>query len=294
VPKAAAPARGVFSCGAAALVIAKPGITAAAALAGAAGLVLGSRGVPAAGTLLACVASIATAAAGAAILNGILDAPLDARMPRLGARVAALRALGTRRALLLALLLVAAGVGAAGRFLNGAAALLVLAAAAGYVLLYTLCLKRRSPYGAVPGGIAGALPVLIGHAAASTRPGAGAVILFLVMLLWQPPHFWALALRYQDEYRRAGVPVLPVAFGEPYTRILIFIYALALLPLSLGLWLLGPCSAAFAAAAALLWIGFAGSLYAHAVRGRRFGRAFGASIAYIVGLLAAVIVDLAA
>lgn len=281
------------ACPASWIVISKPGIAAGVALAGAAGMALGGRGMPPAGTAFACVGSIVAAAAGAAILNGILDAPLDARMPRLSARVAAMRSVGTRPALVLALLLVAAGLVVAFAFLNAAAAALVLAAVLGYVVLYTLHFKRRSPYGTIPGGIPGALPILIGYVSAAPRPGVDAFLLFLVMVMWQPPHFWSLALKYQDDYRGAGIPVLPAAFGESYTRTLMFVYAAALLPLSLGLWALGPCSGSFALASAALWVYFVASLYAHAVRSRRFGRAFGASILYILLLLVAVIVDLA-
>lgn len=287
-----APAAGICAR-ASALALLKPGIALAVALAGMAGMVLAARALPPMGKAVACVGSTVAAACGAAILNGVFDAPSDARMPRLVARVAALRAVGTARALFLAALLVGAGLAAAARFLNPEAALLIAAAVACYAGLYTLYFKRRSPYGTVPGGIPGALPVLVGYAAVSPRLGADGILLFLVMLLWQPPHFWTLALRCRDEYREAGLPVLPVVRGEPYTKAAIFIYAVALLPLSMGLWIAGPCSGRFAAAAAALWIYFIYSLYFHAVRAPRFGQAFRASILYILGLLLAVILDLA-
>ena len=114
------------------------------------------------------------------------------------------------------------------------------------------------------------------------------------MLLWQPPHFWALALKYQEDYRSAGFPVMPVALGETYTKILIFAYAAALLPLSLGLWGLGYCSSGYALAVLSLGGFFLFSCYRNIVTSRRFGRAFGASILYILGLLLAVIIDVSA
>ncbi|MCL5966178.1 MAG: heme o synthase [Deltaproteobacteria bacterium] len=294
--KAAGGARaGVAAPGhaASALLISKPGIAAGVALAGLAGMVLAARGMPEAKTILAGLGSIVAAASGAAILNGVLDEPMDVRMPRLSGRVAALGTVGKRGALLLAAFLILAGLTAARRSLNPVATTLVATAVVSYAGLYTLWFKRRSPYGTIPGGVPGALPVLIGYTAVTPRLGADGVLLFLVMLLWQPPHFWSLALKYQDEYRAAGVPVLPAVLGEPYTKTLIFIYAAALLPLSLGLWALGYCSASFAAAAGVLWAYFVASLYFRAVRSRRFGRAFGASILYILGLLLAVILDLA-
>jgi len=275
-----------------AVLIAKPGIAAGVAVAGMAGMVLAEEGIPSPRVLLLCLSSILLAASGSAILNGIFDSRMDARMPRLSGRVAAMRRVGARGAVCLAILLIACGLFLAYRFLNGTAALLVLSAILSYTLLYTLVLKRRSPYGTIPGGIPGALPVLIGYSAVSGRIGPDGWILFLVMLLWQPPHFWALALKYQDQYRDAGVPVLPVVRGEPYTRVLIFLYAVALLPMSLALWAFGYCSGRFAAAAVLLWAGFLLSYYRNAVARRRYGRAFGASIVYLMGLFAALVGDI--
>ncbi len=257
-------------------------------------MTLAAGGLPDGRTAAVTLACIVAAASGAAIVNGLLDAPLDARMARLSGRVAALRAVGGRRALALSLVLVAAALAAAWLWVNALAALLILSAVLSYSILYTLYFKRRSPYGTIPGGIPGALPVLVGYAAASGRIGLPGLVLFFVMLLWQPPHFWTLALKCREDYRAAGIPVMPVARGETYTRILIFVYAVALLPLSLALWVFGACSAAFAWAAALLWTYFVLSCYRNAVAARRFGKAFGASVVYMMGLLAAVIVDVAA
>jgi len=273
------------------VLIAKPGIAAGVAMAGVAGMVLAASGAPPPHLLVPCLASILLAASGSAILNGIFDARMDARMPRLSGRVAALRQVGTRGAIGLAILFIAGGLFLAVRYLNGLAALLVLAAVLSYAVLYTLILKRRSPYGTIPGGIPGALPVLIGYSAVAGRIGTDGWILFLLMLLWQPPHFWALALKHREEYRDAGVPALPVVRGEAYTRVLIFLYAVALLPMSLALWAFGYCSGTFAAVAFLLWAGFLLSSYRNAVASRRYGRAFGASIVYLMGLFAALVLD---
>lgn len=274
-----------------AVLIAKPGISAGVAVAGLSGMVLARRGLPEPSVALVCLASILLAASGSAILNGIFDASTDARMPRLSGRVAAMNRVGRRGAALLAAAAIFAGLLLSYRGLNGTAALLVLAAVLSYSVLYTLYLKRRSPYGTIPGGVPGALPVLIGYAAVSGGIGLDGWILFLVMLLWQPPHFWALALKHQQEYREAGIPVLPVVRGEAYTRVLIFLYAMALLPLSLALWAFGYCSGWFAAFAAVLWGAFLLLSYRNAVARPRYGRAFGASIAYLMFLLAAVIAD---
>src|SRR3990172_1807753 len=205
------------------------------------------------------LAMIIAAASGAAIVNGILDAPMDARMPRLSVRVEAMNKVGGQGTLAL-----------------------------------SLGLKRRPPYGTIPGGIPGALPVLIGYSAVAGRLGADGIMLFLVMLLWQPPHFWALALAHMEEYRDAGVPVLPVALGEPYTKILIFLYAVSLLPTTIALWAFGYCSGGFALISLLLFFFFFFFFYRNVVGRRRYRRAFGASIFYILGILLAVIVDVSA
>jgi protoheme IX farnesyltransferase len=273
------------------LLIAKPGIAAGVTLSGMAGMVLAGKGLPSAATAAAALGCIFLAASGSAIANGLLDSDRDSRMRRLDARVSALGTVGRKEALALSLGLIAISLSLSWRFLSGPATLLLLGAAASYALLYTLYLKRRSPYGTVPGGIPGALPVLIGYAAVSPRIGADGVLLFLLMILWQPPHFWALALQHQEDYRSAGFPAMPVALGETYTKILIFLYAAALLPLSLGLWWLGACSGGYASAAVVLGVYFLFSCWRNIVFAPRYGKAFGSSILYILGILLAVIVD---
>ena len=274
-----------------AILLVKPGIVAAVTLAGFSGMVLAGRGVPKPGKTLLTLACILAAACGSAALNTVLDAGIDEKMPRLTRRIAALRALGRGNVAAAAGTAIAASMLLSARFLNATTCLLLGAAAAGYALLYTLVWKRRSPYGTIPGAVPGALPVLIGYAAVNPRLGMDGVLLFLILVLWQPPHFWALALRHQAEYRAAGVPVLPVAFGEPYTKVLIFLYAAALLPLSLSLWALGYLSARFGWAAFLLGAGFLAVFYRDTVATRRFGRAFAASIVYLTLLLLALLAD---
>ncbi len=226
------------------------------------------------------------------MLNGVLDAPLDLRMARLQKRVAALETAGRTRVTALAL----AGIGTALflslRSLGNLASFLILAAVLSYTLLYTLRLKRHSPWGAVPGGISGALPVLIGYAAVAHTVRLDGVILFAVMLLWQPPHFWALALEYRRDYAAAGVPVLSVAHGENCTRLLIFVYATALVPASLSLWLFGFCSSWYAGAALACGAAFLTACYLFLVRTRRCAVAFSASIIYLMLLLFAIIGDI--
>jgi protoheme IX farnesyltransferase len=275
-----------------AALLAKPGIVAAVTLAGFAGMVLAGRGLPDAGTLSLTLFCIVAAAGGSAVLNTVLDEGMDEKMPRLSRRVAALRSLGRGKAAAGALAAIAASLVLSALRLNLVVCLLLAAAAGGYAILYTLVWKRRSPYGTILGAVPGALPVLIGYAAVAPRVGIDGVILFLFLVLWQPPHFWALALRHQQEYRAAGVPVLPVAFGEPYTRVLIFLYAAALPPLSLLLWATGFLSPFFGWASVLLGAAFLAVYYRETVTQRRYGRAFAASIVYLLCVMVTLLADI--
>jgi heme o synthase len=274
------------------ILLVKPGIVGAVTLAGFAGMVLAQRGLPDPAAVFVTLVCILAAAAGSAVLNTVLDERLDAKMPRLSRRVDALRAFDRRGVAAGAVVAVAGAVALSAYRLNLVVSALLAAAAVGYSLLYTLVWKRRSPYGTVPGAVPGAVPVLIGYAAVKPALGADGVILFLFLVLWQPPHFWALALRHREEYRSAGVPVLPVTFGEPFTKVLIFLYAGALLPLSLSLWALGYLSPRFGWAALLLGSGFLATYYHDTVATQRYGRAFAASIVYLVLVLAALVADI--
>lgn len=269
----------------------KPGIVAAVLLAGFTGMVLGNRGWPDGGTGFICLAALFLSAAGSAIINGVLDAPLDLRMGRLRKRSAALETVGIKQALFIAIAGIAAALFIALLLPGPLVFLLIVAAVLSYTLLYTLRLKRRSPWGAVPGGIPGALPVLIGYAAVADTIRLDGIILFVVMLLWQPPHFWSLALGYRDDYEKAGIPVLPAALGGRFTVILILIYATALIPASLSLWLFGYCSAFYGVFALACGLAFLAASVRLLKDERRSGTVFSASILYLLLLFAAIIVD---
>jgi len=135
---------------------------------------------------------------------------------------------------------------------NALAAALLAAAAAFYIFVYTVWLKRRTPQNIVIGGAAGAFPPVIAWAAATGHVALPAVILFLIIFFWTPPHFWALALYRNDDYRRAGVPMMPVVKGERRTKIEMLIYTLILFPLSLAPYWAGIGGKVYLAGAALL------------------------------------------
>ncbi len=255
-------------------------------------MVLAKGGWPEISSCLACLASLFLAAAGSAMINGLLDAGPDRQMIRLRARVAALDKAGAGRVLGVALTGLAASTLLAFLYLNPLALALILTAALSYGLLYTLGLKRRSPWGAVVGGIPGALPVLVGYATVAHCVRLDGLILFVVMLLWQPPHFWALALEHQNDYRAAAIPVLPLTHGRRFTTTIILIFVLSLIPASLSLWLTGFCSAFYAFAALADGIAFLSACYLFIVRKERFILAFNASIVYLTFLFAAIVADI--
>lgn len=273
--------------------LAKPGIVLAEVLAGLAGMALAGHALPDPRSGAACLLAIAMAAAGAAMLNGLLDADLDRHMLRLALRRAALDTAGKGLVLGVALGLIAGALLVAAVFLNGLTALLLLAALLSYLMLYTLWLKRRSPWGVIPGGIPGALPVLIGSSAVSGTIHGAPLMLFLIMILWQPPHFWFLALNCREQYQRAGIPVLPLTHGVRPTKWFILLYACALIPSSMALWLFGFCSPRFAAAAVLLGSAFLLICLRSLYQDPSSKTGFNASLAYLAGLLLAIIADAA-
>lgn len=272
------------------LILAKPGIVAAVTLSGFTGMVVAQRGLPQMETALPCSVSLLLMTAGSAIVNNVLDRHLDEQMDRLAPRSAALKRVGSGKVLATAVALIFAAVALASATLNLRVTLLLVAASLSYTLYYTLFLKRHTHWAAVLGGLPGAFPVLIGHAAFQPHPGRASLVLFLIMLIWQPPHFWLLALLHRDEYRAAGVPVLPLIKGERFTRKCIYLGVSCLLPASLLLHLAGICSAGYAAAATLL--GCAYLFACHHFMVDNYRAAFRCSIAYLLLLFSMIVIDL--
>jgi len=178
---------------------------------------------------------------------------------------------------------------------NLLSAVLAVAACLFYVFVYTMWLKRRTPQYIVIGGAAGALPPVIGWAASTGAVGLEPLILFLIVFLWTPPHFWALALNRADEYARAGVPMLPVVAGRAATTRQILIYSILLAAVSLLPWALGFAGAIYGLAAlagGALFVGLALRLRRAGASDRRAAyRLFGFSIAYLFVLFAALLAD---
>src|SRR6266568_5146052 len=178
-------------------------------------------------------------AGGANALNMYLDRDIDDRMARTRLRPLPSGRMQPREVLAFGLLLATAATFLLARFANVLTAALALGCFYSYVFLYTRWLKRSTPQNIVIGGAAGAFPPLVGWAAVTGSIDVMPLVLFAIIFIWTPPHFWSLALFANDDYRRAGVPMLPVVAGARETRRQIVLYTLLLLPLSLAPWLLG-------------------------------------------------------
>ena len=283
-----APAKIVVST----ILLSKPGIILSVAFTGFAGMVLANRGVPSLGLTVLAVLSLLLSAAGSAILNNVLDKQIDTLMSRLSKRVDALEVVGERTATIISLIFIFISLFISFYYLNAVNGALIVAAILSYTLLYTLYLKRSSPYGTILGGLPGALPVLVGYIAVNPHIGVDGIILFVFMMLWQPPHFWALAQKYKLDYKKAGVPVMPVALGSKFTNIMILLYSIALLPLSLSLWALHYCSDYYAVFAIISGLYFEYVIIRSTVKNTDYGKAFGASIVYMLVIMLSLILDL--
>ncbi len=245
-------------------------------------------------TAILCVA-VAAGAAGA--INMWYDRDIDAAMKRTRGRPIPRGRVSPENALAFGMGLTAWSSITMGLAVNWTAAAILTITNLFYVFIYTVWLKRRTPQNIVIGGAAGAFPPMIGWAAVTGDVGIGAVILFAIIFMWTPPHFWALALYRNDDYRIAGVPMLPVVAGERHTKIQMLVYTALLLPLGIAPYWAGIAGAGYAAGAVVL-----GTLFlicavqvlredgaATGYRGAR--RMFGYSIFYLFALFTLLMLD---
>jgi protoheme IX farnesyltransferase len=246
-------------------------------------------------TTFAAVVAIAAGAAAAGMLNMWYDADIDAVMSRTAMRPIPRGKISRFQALVFGLFLSGLAVAALGLATNLTAAALLACAILFYIFVYTAWLKRATPQNIVIGGAAGALPPVIGWAAGTGEVGVEPLTLFLIIFLWTPPHFWALALNRTDDYARAGVPMLPVTAGRAATTRQILVYS-GLLALASELpWVLGLAGSAYAVVAALcgaVFLLLAAQLNSSTAADRRAAhRLFVFSICYLFALFAALLVD---
>ncbi len=237
---------------------------------------------------------IAVGAGASGALNMWYDADIDAVMSRTANRPLPRGRILPREALAFGVLLSVGSVAALGLTANWTAAALLAFTIFFYVGIYTIGLKRFTPQNIVIGGAAGAFPPMIGWAAVTGEAFSMApIVLFLIIFVWTPPHFWALALFRSADYARAGVPMLPVVAGDAETRRQILIYALALAPIGTAPWLLGFAGPAYGFISALLGaLMIALSIQVYRETGNRAARRlFAFSILYLFALYAALLAE---
>jgi heme o synthase len=271
----------------------KPRIVLLVLFTGLPALLLAGGGMPTARVFWGAIVGIALSAASGAAFNHYFDRDIDGLMVR------------TRMRPLPAGLLPPAGAAALGLVLgwlsytvlcvacNPLSAMIAVTSIFYYAIVYTVWLKRRTPQNIVIGGAAGAVPALVGWAAVTGTLAAPAWILFAIVFMWTPPHFWALAMRYQQDYAAAGVPMLPVVRGEDETRRQIFLYSLVLFATTLLLYPIGRMGPVYLATAIVLGGAFvwrALQLWREPSPARAWGL-FKYSIVYLAALFGSVAVD---
>jgi protoheme IX farnesyltransferase len=232
-------------------------------------------------------------AGGAGAVNHWFDRDIDAQMKRTASRPIPAGRISPRAALTFGCTLAALSLLELSLAVNPLAAALSFSGFLGYVLVYTVWLKRRTPQNIVIGGAAGAVPPLVGWAAVTGSVGGTAVILFFIVFFWTPPHFWALSLLMKDEYAKVGVPMLPVARGEEETRRQIVLYSILLYAVTQLPYCAGGFGVAYLAASLVLGLGFiAGAvrLYRRADRASAL-RLYLYSLGYLALLFCAMVAD---
>jgi protoheme IX farnesyltransferase len=246
---------------------------------------------------LASLICIAAGAGASGALNMWFDADIDARMARTAARPVPRGRVTPEEARSFGAVLAVGSIVCLGVMANWLAASLLAFTIGFYVFVYTMWLKRTTPQNIVIGGAAGALPPMIGWAAATGSISLESFVLFLIIFVWTPPHFWALALLRTGDYAKAGVPMLPVVAGAGATRAQILIYSLILAPLGMAPAVIGLGGALYAAAAAVLGAIFI--VMAFDCYSKREGEAadraaknlFGYSVLYLFLLFAVLLVE---
>jgi len=259
-------------------------------------MVLAQRGWPSWSLVLVTLVGGTLAAGGANAINMVVDRDIDKLMPRTQGRPLVTGLIQPRSALVFALILEAVAFGILWAGANLLSAVLALSATLFYVFVYTLWLKRTSTQNIVIGGAAGAVPVLVGWAAVRNDVAWSPVVLFTVMFLWTPPHFWALAIRYADDYRAANVPMLPAVETAAVTARKMFGYTVLMVAFTLVLIPVADLGVIYGVTAVI-----AGALFLWSTANlgknptpQRSMRVFGFSITYVTLLFAAMTIDILA
>jgi len=256
-------------------------------------MVVAQRGIPSGWLILATLVGGSLAAGGANALNMYIDRDIDRVMKRTQGRPLVTGVIQPRNALVFALILEAAAFVELWLLVNPLSAFLAVSATAFYVFVYTLWLKRTSKQNIVIGGAAGAVPVLVGWSAVTGSLGLAPLVLFSIIFYWTPPHFWALAIKYREDYKAAEVPMLPVVETFQGTARKILLYTLVLWAATLLFYDVGGMGDIYLAAAFVL----GGVFTYHAIRLRQRAtpaqamRLFGWSISYVTLLFGSMALD---
>ena len=271
----------------------KPRVVALITFTAIVGVLLASPGWPPLGPLVWGTLGIALASGCAAAINHVLDRRFDEQMARTQSRPLPTRQLTERRALIFAAVLGVVAMTILAFLVNLLTAALTFVSLIGYAVVYTVWLKHATPQNIVIGGAAGAAPPILGWAAVTHTIDPNALLLFLIIFVWTPPHFWALAIARKDEYARVGIPMLPVTHGVEYTRLQVLLYTVLLFVVTMmpflthmsGLIYLG---AALALNGRFLYYALALKFTA---RQELPMRVFRYSITYLMWLFAALLID---
>jgi protoheme IX farnesyltransferase len=275
------------------LELTKPRVVALILLTSVVGSLMAAPGLPRLDTLLFANLGVALAAAGAAVINHVLDRAIDTRMPRTRFRPLPTGRLKPARALYFALALSSASMLLLVREVNVLTAVLTFVSLVGYAVIYTVWLKWMTPQNIVIGGAAGAAPPILGWTAVTGHIDPQALPLFLIIFVWTPPHFWALAIARRADYAKVDIPMLPVTHGVAFTRRAILRYTIALTLVTSLPFLMRMSGVVYLGAAALLDAGF----LRHVLKLNRSPsdaaamRVFRFSIAYLMWLFLALLLD---
>jgi protoheme IX farnesyltransferase len=239
------------------------------------------------------VLCIAIGAGASGAINMWYDRDIDAVMSRTKTRAIPSGKITAEAALTFGILLAGGSVMVMGLAVNWVAATLLMVTIMFYVFVYTVWLKRRTPQNIVIGGAAGAFPPMIGWAAATGTVSVESITLFTIIFIWTPPHFWALSLYRSDDYKAAGVPMMPLVHGRYETKKQILLYSIVLCPLGVAPFWLGTLGAVYGATSAILGVLFIGAAWRVMKNDseKNCKQLFGFSIFYLFFLFFAMIVD---
>jgi len=257
------------------------------------GMVLAVPGWPGAIPMVVGTLGIGMAASSAAVVNHVLDARIDIQMSRTHNRPVAQGRLSEGHALTFAMILCVISMALLWFVVNPLTAVLTFLSLIGYAVVYTVYLKRATPQNIVIGGAAGAAPPVLGWAAVTGEVHSDALLLFLIIFTWTPPHFWALAIAKKDDYARVGIPMLPVTHGEAFTRQYILLYTVLMVLITIIPYLSGMSGLIYLAAA----IGLGGRFLYYAIKLKRDTsvelpmQVFRFSINYLMFLFLALLID---